>query len=88
MGEIAAAIESERSGVADAERHLRDLQTRLDTIGKVTTSCISHWLVMVKLCWMVCTPCLHKGLISGEGMPVQNSTRIQTLALFSTAFLY
>ncbi|BDA42068.1 probable kinetochore protein nuf2 [Coccomyxa sp. Obi] len=35
MGEIAAAIERERSGVADAERHLRDLQTRLDTIGKV-----------------------------------------------------
>jgi hypothetical protein len=34
MEEIAAAVERERAGVAEAERRLRDLQARLDTIAK------------------------------------------------------
>ena len=35
MEEIAAAVERERAAVAEAERRLRDLQARLDTIAKV-----------------------------------------------------
>ena len=38
MEEIAAAVERERAAVAEAERRLRDLQARLDTIAKVRAS--------------------------------------------------
>ena len=64
MGEIAAAIERERSGVADAERHLRDLQTRLDTIGKVSQRC-GHQSVLGLLYWTVAAPCPCKGGFDG-----------------------
>ena len=49
MEEMAAAVERERGAVADAERRLRDLQTRLDTIAKVgsavapATGCSLFW---------------------------------------------
>jgi hypothetical protein len=45
MEETAAALERERGLVADAERRLRELQTRLDTIGKVCTAMENHAIV-------------------------------------------
>jgi hypothetical protein len=38
MEEMAAAVDRERGAVAEAERRLRDLQTRLDNISKVRTN--------------------------------------------------
>ncbi len=35
MEEMAAAVDRERASVADAERQLRELHTRLDNISKV-----------------------------------------------------
>lgn len=39
MEETAAALERERGLLAEAERRLRELQARLDTISKVSLLC-------------------------------------------------